>query len=127
MVDDEGVILDIGSELLGTMGIEARTARSGEEALALFRQDPDAIDLVLLDVEMPGMTGDEVFRLLREIRPELPIILASGYSREYVERNYFHRPVEHFLPKPFRMDLLVHKLRQVGEVWGGGRKRSQDA
>jgi len=127
VVDDEEVILDIGSELLGTMGVVARTARSGAEALALFRQDPSAVDLVLLDVEMPGMTGDEVFRQLREIRPDLPIILASGYSREYVERHYFHRQVEHFLPKPFRLDLLVHKLQQVAEACGSGRKRSQDA
>ncbi len=82
VVDDEPVVLEMIREILEELGYGVSPTNNGEEALALFRAKPQAFDLVLTDLTMPRMTGEELARQLRKIRPGIPIILITGYNRE---------------------------------------------
>ncbi len=77
-IDDEGAGLEARKELLEISGYDVLTAQSGEQGLGLFVAHP--IDAVVLDYEMPGMNGDRVARQMRRVKPDVPILLLSGYS-----------------------------------------------
>lgn len=110
LVDDELVIREIGAEMLETLGIKSVVARDGNEALDLFKKDRDTISLVILDIEMPGLSGDRVAQKLREIKPEIKILYSSGYTRDYLESKVFKDKIQHFIPKPFHLNQLSEKL-----------------
>jgi len=113
VVDDEDLNLGILSEWLDLLGYRAMTARNGEEAVRLFRQHGSAIDLVLLDLVMPGMGGGEVFDHLKEIDDQVRVILISGYAQDREIQAILMRGVKAFLQKPFRMESLDGKIRDV--------------
>ena len=79
-VDDEKSLLDLGRDLLGRLGYRVETRASAIDAIEAFRADPQKFDLVISDMTMPKMTGDEMARHMRAIRPDIPIILCSGFS-----------------------------------------------
>ncbi len=79
-VDDEESIVNMAALMIGRLGYEVRTRRDPEAALALFRSDPQGFDLVISDMSMPRMTGITLFEKLREIRPDIPVILCTGHS-----------------------------------------------
>lgn len=112
LVDDESVIRDIGGEMLDALGVKYFTADSGESALALFKQNPEQFILVILDIELPGISGKEVYEKLKQIKPGVKVLFASGYGKEYVENRFFkHIQLHHFLPKPFQLEQLAEKIR----------------
>ena len=113
LIDDEEVVREIGCEMLKFMGIPCITAGNGEEGIQLFKKSKDKIALVILDVEMPGLTGDKVYDILKKINPGIKILLTSGYARSYLESKYFKRKLEHFMPKPFQLDQLSTKLKAI--------------
>ncbi|MEJ2039431.1 MAG: PAS domain S-box protein, partial [Desulfosarcinaceae bacterium] len=80
LVDDEQMVLEVGRDLLEHLGYEVICADSGQKALDIFRRDPGAVDLVLLDMVMPEMGGKEIFQAMRKIRFDIPVLLCSGYS-----------------------------------------------
>ena len=80
VVDDEEMVLDIGTEMIRRMGYRTESARTGDEALSICRDNPNGIDLVVLDLIMPGISGSETFDMLRQIDPGMKVLLASGYS-----------------------------------------------
>ena len=116
LIDDEAVVREIGSEMLEFMGIPCITAENGEEGIRLFKERKDKIVLVILDVELPGLSGDKVFDILKKINPNIKILLISGYARSYLEAKYFKRKLEHFMPKPFQLEQLSKNLKSVMEV-----------
>lgn len=115
VVDDEALVRDIASRVLQRQGFEVLAAEAGEAAIALFRQRPGEIRLVLLDLTMPGMTGEEVARQLLEIEPKACILLMSGYSEQAAMQGRIGEKVRGFLHKPFRPNELIRKVRSVIE------------
>lgn len=114
LVDDETMVMDIGSQFLQRLGYNVKTASSGREALAIFGQAPDRIDCLLLDFTMPGMDGLETMKQIRKIRPDARIIITSGYSRQQIKDRFTHfAPPDDFIHKPFEMKALEEKLCRV--------------
>lgn len=117
LVDDDDVVLDVNREILESQGYAVITARSGKEALEIYRQRRDEIALVLLDMVMPGINGEETFSLLKRIDPAVRVILASGYSTNDQIRYMMRNGCRAFLQKPYGNLELTMKVR---EVIGGG-------
>ena len=113
LIDDEEVIREIGTDMLQTLGLECLTAGNGDEGIQIFKERMDKIDAVILDVEMPGTPGDQVFETLLSIKPDVKILLASGYGKDYLEANVFKEKIEFFMPKPFQLKQLANKLGQI--------------
>ena len=109
LVDDEPAILETGAGLLSQLGFQVRTARDGQEAVALFSVDPAAVDLVLMDITMPRLGGREACLAMRALRPMLPVLLSSGYDERESLRDLPRQGVTGFLKKPYR----VQELRQA--------------
>lgn len=113
IIDDEEMILKTTQGVLRSSGFETIGVNNGEEAIALFKQEHAAISVVLLDMMMPGMGGDEVLRYLRVIRRDIPVIVTSGYTEEQVMRYFSGRRVSAFLQKPYRSEALIEVVGRV--------------
>ena len=79
-MDDEPNILEVTEEMLQTMGYNVLTANNGREAVALFGKNSLTVDLTILDMNMPGLSGGETYNRIKKIRPEAKVLLSSGYS-----------------------------------------------
>ncbi|BBO77909.1 hypothetical protein DSCW_53260 [Desulfosarcina widdelii] len=113
LVDDERMILDVGQQLLERLGYRVVTANSGKQAIDAVQQMGSTIDLVLLDMVMPGMGGGDVFDHIREIVPEIRVILSSGYTIDGQAREIIQRGCNGFIQKPFVLSELSQKIRQL--------------
>jgi PAS domain S-box-containing protein len=102
LVDDEAMLRDMGKELLEALGFAAITAQNGREALDMFRERSNGIDLVLLDLIMPVMGGIDAYHELRSLAPTLPIIICSGYGVESVSEIIKNDPYAGFVHKPYK-------------------------
>jgi PAS domain S-box-containing protein len=114
LVDDEEMIMDIGSQFLTRLGYTVLTASGGREALDIVERASGSIDCVLLDFTMPGMDGLETMLQIKEIRPDARIIISSGYTRQQIEDRFacIDRP-DDYIQKPFDMKVLKGKLEAV--------------
>ena len=113
VVDDEQMALVLMKRLLGEAGYQVVTAQSGFEALDLFRRQPHAFQLVLLDLTMPFMDGEETFHRLREIRSEIPVVLCTGFIRQDRLDRLMKDGIAGFLRKPVAPDEIVDHVRGV--------------
>jgi len=113
LVDDEPMILQIGQMMLQRLGFDVKTAGSGEEALNLFKADPAQIDLVILDMIMPDLSGAETFERLKAIGPGVKVLLSSGYSIDGEAAGILKRGCDGFIQKPFDLQSLSKKIRDV--------------
>ncbi|NOY86976.1 MAG: PAS domain S-box protein [Deltaproteobacteria bacterium] len=118
VVDDEEIIRDLARDMLETEGFQVLTAPDGPEALKIFRNRLDEIDLVLLDMTMPKMGGDEVFYEMKNIRGDIPVILSSGYDESIAtgpfESGLFaHDGLAGFIQKPYSAADLVRKIKKT--------------
>ncbi len=113
LVDDEELILNVGKALLETQGYKVIVAQGGEQAVESMKKQGKEIDLVLLDMIMPGMDGSVTFDRLRELNPTLPVILSSGYSLDGKANQIIDRGCNGFLQKPFSLSELTQKIRRV--------------
>ena len=115
LVEDEDMLRHPLSTMLRKKGFAVLEAREGTAALELTRSHADEIDLMLLDVTLPGISSRDVFEQARRLRPGLKIVLTSAYSREAVAASFAGATVESFIRKPFRfaelMDVLQDALR----------------
>ncbi|MDJ0988402.1 MAG: response regulator [Desulfobacterales bacterium] len=111
LVDDEEEVLKIGRLMLLKLGYRVLLSASGQEALATYREKGADIDLVILDMIMPGMSGSDTFDQLRRLNPEVKVLLASGYSINRRANHILARGCDGFLPKPFDLPVLSQKLR----------------
>ncbi|MFZ2187957.1 MAG: PAS domain S-box protein [Candidatus Moraniibacteriota bacterium] len=112
LIDDEDMIIEVGKELLSHLGYTVFTAKNGQDAIDFYRENTD-IDLVILDMIMPGMQGGEVFDFLRKINPAATIILSSGYSLKGAAMRIMKRGCNGFIQKPFTLSELSLKIREV--------------
>ena len=113
-MDDVGTVVETTCEILKALGYRVLTARSGEQALEVYRSAKDRIDLVLLDFMMPSMTGDEAFRQLKSIDPEARVVM-SGYNAEKELEAILSLGFDGFLKKPFKVYELTKILCSVLE------------
>jgi PAS domain S-box-containing protein len=112
-VDDEITIVGMGKKMLEKLGYEVAGSTSGEEALKLFTATPDQFDLIITDMTMPHMTGDQLSRKLIEIRPDIPIILCSGFSEKMTEEAAKEIGIREFISKPMSRQVLSKTIRNV--------------
>jgi CheY-like chemotaxis protein len=112
-VDDEAALVQIGHKLLKKLGYKVLTARSGEKALEIYHKEKEKIDLVILDLIMPGMSGGETFKKLKQIDPQIKVLLSSGYSINGRAKELLDRGCDGFLQKPFNLGSLSKKIRQI--------------
>lgn len=112
-VDDEPDLLNVGRGLLENLGYKVTVATGSMEALNAFQSDPEGFDLVVTDMTMPDMMGDRLARKMMEIRPELPVILYTGYSEFITEERAKGMGIQEFFMKPFEMKDLARSIRKV--------------
>ena len=99
--------------MLNYMGFSVLTAHDGREALKLFCEHADEIVCVLLDLTMPHMDGEETFREMRRLRPDVTVILCSGYNELDATQRFAGKGLSGFIQKPFNMATLRDKLAEV--------------
>jgi CheY-like chemotaxis protein len=115
VVDDEPMALVLAKRILSEGGFEVETAQSGFECLDLFRRRPRHFDLILLDLSMPFMDGEETFSRLRGIHPDVVVLLSTGFiAKERLDRM-MAAGMAGFLRKPHRPDEMVAHVRSVLE------------
>lgn len=118
VVDDEPGVRFVATRALERAGFTVVTAEDGERAVELFGAHRDELVAVLLDLTMPHRSGDQVFDEIHPLRPELPVLLCSGFTQEEATRRFGGQQLAGFLQKPYRPSALVAKLR---DVLAGGR------
>lgn len=113
LVDDEALILNLGKEMLTELGYTVIAVSSGEEALKVFAEAHDRIDLVIMDMIMPRLGGGELYDRLRAIDAGLRAILTSGYSADGKAADILSKGCDGFIQKPFGFSQLAAKVREV--------------
>jgi two-component system cell cycle sensor histidine kinase/response regulator CckA len=113
IVDDEQMNLDVSKEILNLLGYTVHTAANGQEALAMYTGKKEEIDLILLDMIMPGMSGGETYDRMKELNPDIRVILCSGYSIDGDAQKIMDRGCNGFIQKPFNLSDLSQKIREV--------------
>ena len=112
-VDDEQPIVDIAKQMLEQLGYNVATRTSSLEALELFRTKPEEFDLIITDMTMPAMTGEELANEIMFIRPDIPIILCTGFSRRVTEKKAKAMGIQAFILKPILRQELAETIRRV--------------
>ncbi len=113
LVDDEDVIVDVGSEMLEVLGYKVSVARSGWEAIEIYKEKRNEIDMVILDMIMPEMDGVGTFNALKSIDPRVKVILSSGYSVDARSTQMMEQGCYGFIQKPYSMNALSQKVKEV--------------
>jgi PAS domain S-box-containing protein len=112
-VDDEPSLVEMAERMLRRLGYDVETKTSSVEALDLFKEEPDRFDLVITDIGMPHMAGDMLAQKLIKIRPDVPVIICTGYSDRMDEDNAKERGIKAFVMKPLLMRDLAKTVREV--------------
>lgn len=115
IVDDEETVRDVVSAMLKANQIKVKTAVNGKEGVNYFKRHADEISMVLLDATMPEMSGEEAFRELRKINPDIKVVLTSGYNEQDVTSYFVGKGLAGFVQKPFTQEELLKTLAEVAE------------
>jgi CheY-like chemotaxis protein len=118
LADDEESVCNVGAEMLKELGFTPITAKDGREALTFFKETPD-IAAVILDLTMPHLDGEQCFRELRKFKPNVKVIISSGYNEQVVTEKFIGKGLAGFLQKPFRFSSLRKALRGLDDRSGG--------
>jgi nitrogen-specific signal transduction histidine kinase/ActR/RegA family two-component response regulator len=113
LIDDEEMIIDVGCGLLRELGYTVFPARSGHDALDIYRERHAEIDIIVMDMIMPGLSGGETFDRLKQINPRAKVLLSSGYSINGQASQIMERGCDGFIQKPFNLQQLSAKLRFI--------------
>ena len=112
LVDDEETVRGIGAEMLKELGFTTITANDGREAVEIFKATPD-IALVILDLTMPHLDGEQCFRELRQLKPDVKVIMSSGYNEQEVTRRFVGKGLAGFIQKPYKLSILKLEIQKV--------------
>jgi len=115
LVEDEDAVRSFAVRALELRGYKVLAASGGEEALEIVMEDPDEIDLIVSDVIMPGMTGPDMMRKVRELRQDILFIFISGYAEDAFREEMLEDENFRFLPKPFSLNDLAVKVKEAFE------------
>lgn len=121
VVDDEQIVLRVASQLLRWLDYEVTLVNSGREAIEVYKRDRSEISAVILDLSMPEMSGSECFRALKEINPDVRVIVSTGYATEPVARDAFAQGARGFIGKPYSLNELSKVLARVLDRTGQTR------
>lgn len=113
LVDDDEMVLETGEEIIARLGYMVVPASNGGDAIRIFKEYDGRIDVVLLDMVMPEIGGGEVFDRIKEINPDIKVLLTSGYSQDGEANEILKRGCDGFIQKPFRVMELSKKLREL--------------
>jgi two-component system, cell cycle sensor histidine kinase and response regulator CckA len=113
VVDDEKIVAEVSKDMLEYLGYHVYLAGSGQEAQAVYMEKQGKIDLVILDMILPGISGSETYDRLKEINPEVKVLLSSGYSVEGQATQILERGCKGFIQKPVQMNVLAKKIREI--------------
>jgi PAS domain S-box-containing protein len=113
LVDDEEMIITVGSQMLRRLGYNVLTATSGKQALEIYNNHEEQVDLVILDVIMPDIGGGETFEMLKSVNPAVKVLLSSGYSINGKASVILERGCRGFLQKPFDLHTLSNKIKKI--------------
>lgn len=113
LVDDETIVQDVASAMLRTLGYTVITAEDGPTALEIYRERQSVIDLVILDMVMPDMSGGEVFDEIKKFNPKAKVLLSSGYSLNGQASRIIERGCDGFIQKPFSINDISKQLRKI--------------
>jgi nitrogen-specific signal transduction histidine kinase/CheY-like chemotaxis protein len=112
-VDDHAQVLDMGVEVLKRLGYRVLEAKGCRKAVELYKANKDKIDMVILNMNMPDMGGGEAYDRMKEINPNVKVLLSSGYSIDDQAKEILDRGCDGFIQKPFSMNGLSGKIREV--------------
>lgn len=113
LVDDEDVVVEVSRDILEALGYNTLIARSGKEAIEVYINNQDNIDMVLLDLIMPNLNGGETYDKMKEVNPNIKALLSSGYSIDGQGAEVLKRGCNGFIQKPFKIDELSKKIREI--------------
>lgn len=116
LVDDEDMVRKIGGDMLSKLGYNVVLAETGEHAIELVKDKFSKIDLVILDMVMPGIDGEKTFNAIHEFAPLLPVVIASGYSIDSKTEEIPERGGKTFIQKPFDLMTLSNTIRNILDV-----------
>ncbi|MFH1934389.1 MAG: response regulator [Pseudomonadota bacterium] len=113
LIDDDDMIADVSELILKNSGYDVVIAKSGKEAIEVYKENHSRIDMVILDMILPDMGGGDAYDRLKEINPGIKVLLASGYDIDYQGRDIMERGCDGFIQKPFNMNELLEKIRGI--------------
>ena len=113
LIDDDDMIVDVGEQILNSSGYDVVSAKSGKEAIEVYKENHSRIDMVILDMILPDMGGGDTYDRLKEINPGIKVLLASGYDIDYQGSDIMERGCDGFIQKPFNMNELLEKIRGI--------------
>jgi len=113
VADDDEAVLEIAKNMLQALGFKVLTAEDGRKAVEVFKENSNKIDLVLLDMTMPRLSGKEAFYELRCLKPNLKVILSSGYNEQDATSRFEGNGLAGFIQKPYNMRKLVEKIQEI--------------
>jgi CheY-like chemotaxis protein len=113
VADDEEYILNADKAMLNELGYEVLLANGGKEALRVFDENKDRINLLILDLIMPDLSGEIVYDRIKSLRPDIRVILSSGYSIEGQAESILKRGCDGFIQKPYNLNQLAQKIKQI--------------
>jgi two-component system cell cycle sensor histidine kinase/response regulator CckA len=113
LIDDDDMVVDVGELILKESGYDVVSTKSGKEAIEIYKENHSRIDIVILDMILPDMGGRAIYDRLKEVNPGIKVLLASGYDKDYQGSDIMECGCDGFIQKPFNMDLLTKKIREV--------------
>jgi CheY-like chemotaxis protein len=113
LVDDEKPIVDVCARMLNHLGYEVLEARDGQTAIEVFQENINVIDIVMLDMRMPGMNGAMVYDRLMQIKPDVKVLLFSGYFENEKIQRILENSNTDLIQKPIRLIHLSEKLKTI--------------
>ncbi len=113
VVENEPFMLEAIEDILDSVGIKVFSATDGHAGIATYIDNKDKIELVILDMRLPGLAGPEILEMLRSINPFVKVIIASGYEKHEVERQLKRQTTDYFLRKPYDAQSLLSTVQSV--------------
>jgi len=113
LVDDETMLLDLGKEILSTLGYQVTAESNSVKALNIVREDVNRFDLIITDQTMPGLSGKELAQEVNKLNSEIPIIICSGFSTQISEEDRGQFGISAYCSKPLRITELSQVIKQT--------------
>jgi len=113
VIDDQETLLTVAMDMLTAKGMDVLTAQSGQEGIRLYQEHAERIDVVLLDMKMPDLNGDEVFATLKAFDPEVRVIITTGFEEEETLAHFNGQLPIAFIQKPYRFHNLVEMIASM--------------
>ena len=112
-VDDENMIINVGRDIIGRLGYKVLIAKSGKEAIKIYKKCRKKIDIVIMDMIMPEMGGGELYGKLKKINPDVKVLLSSGYDINGLASKILSRGCNGFIQKPYKIKDLSQEIRKI--------------